>query len=66
MPNQVVLIGDTPNDAAAAHAAGARIIGVGTGKHTPGDLKAAGADPVWSSLPPPGEVLDVVLSVTCV
>lgn len=38
------LVGDTPNDIAAAHAIGAVSIAVATGKHSVEDLTAAGAD----------------------
>jgi phosphoglycolate phosphatase len=44
------LIGDTPNGVAAARASGARIIAVGTGKDTPADLTAAGADTALDNL----------------
>lgn len=62
-PQQVVLIGDTPNDAAAAIAAGAHIFGIASGKYTSGDLEAAGANPAWPALPTPQDVLDAVLAV---
>jgi phosphoglycolate phosphatase-like HAD superfamily hydrolase len=45
-----VLIGDTPNDVAAARASGARIVAVATGKDTAADLSAAGADIVLPDL----------------
>jgi phosphoglycolate phosphatase len=47
---QTVLIGDTPNDVAAARESGARIIAVATGRDTPDDLRAAGADTVLDDL----------------
>jgi len=40
----VWVIGDTPRDIAAAHASGARAIGVATGSYDVDALKAAGAD----------------------
>lgn len=45
-----VLIGDTPNDVAAAQASSARIIAVATGKDTADNLSAAGADTVLPDL----------------
>ena len=45
-----VLLGDTPNDVAAAQASGARIIAVATGKDSAANLSAAGADTVLSDL----------------
>jgi phosphoglycolate phosphatase len=39
-----LVIGDTPLDVEAAKAAGARSLGVGTGRFTPEELLAAGAD----------------------
>lgn len=41
--NQVLLIGDTPNDVHAALNAGAQIIAVASGKYSIDDLRAAGA-----------------------
>lgn len=41
---EVWMVGDTPADVAAAHAIGARCLGVGTGAHTPEELLRSGAD----------------------
>jgi phosphoglycolate phosphatase-like HAD superfamily hydrolase len=45
-----VLLGDTPNDVAAAQASGARIIAVATGKDSAANLSAAGAETVLPDL----------------
>lgn len=45
-----ILIGDTPNDVAAALDSGARIIAVATGKNTVAELKEAGARTVLPDL----------------
>jgi phosphoglycolate phosphatase len=47
---RTVLIGDTPNDVAAAHESAARIIAVATGRDTADELTAAGADTVLDDL----------------
>jgi phosphoglycolate phosphatase-like HAD superfamily hydrolase len=52
-PSRVCVVGDTPIDIAAAHAAGAIGIGVATGKYDTGELTKAGADYVLSSLTDP-------------
>jgi phosphoglycolate phosphatase len=57
---QTVLIGDTPNDVAAAHQSGARIIAVATGSDTADDLTAAGADTVLDDLTDTRAVLTAV------
>ena len=44
------VVGDTPRDIHAAHAAGIRAIGVATGGFTEDELRAAGADRVLSTL----------------
>jgi phosphoglycolate phosphatase-like HAD superfamily hydrolase len=41
---EVWVIGDTPRDVAAAHAAGARALGVATGSYSVEDLQGCGAD----------------------
>ena len=45
-----VLIGDTPNDVAAALAHGARVVGVATGEYTADELRTAGAGHVLPDL----------------
>jgi phosphoglycolate phosphatase len=49
-PAQVFVIGDTPHDLDAAHAAGAVAVGVASGKFSVDELSQAGADHVLSSL----------------
>lgn len=41
---RVLVVGDTPRDIEAAHAAGAVAVGVATGKYSVAQLQAAGAD----------------------
>jgi phosphoglycolate phosphatase len=47
---RVLVVGDTPLDIAAAHAAGAVAVGVASGNFDENELRAAGADYVLSSL----------------
>lgn len=56
-----VLVGDTPLDVAAAHATGARAVGVATGASTVTDLTLAGADTVLPGLADTAAVLAAVL-----
>jgi phosphoglycolate phosphatase len=49
-PSQVFVIGDTPHDLDAAHAAGAVAVGVASGKFSVEQLTQAGADHVLASL----------------
>lgn len=49
-PTATVLVGDTPLDVRAAHAAGARAVAVATGPYGAPSLRAAGADAVLSDL----------------
>ncbi len=52
-PASVCVVGDTPLDIAAAHAAGAVGIGVATGKYTVDQLEKSGADHVLADLTHP-------------
>ncbi len=49
-PGDVVLVGDTPLDVAAAREGGARAVGVATGPYDEGALEEAGADAVLADL----------------
>jgi phosphoglycolate phosphatase len=49
-PEQVVVVGDTPLDIDAAHAAGALAVGVATGHYSEDQLREAGADDVVATL----------------
>jgi phosphoglycolate phosphatase len=49
----VVVVGDTPRDVAAAHQAEAIAIGVATGSYTPEQLREAGAEHVLATLEEP-------------
>jgi phosphoglycolate phosphatase-like HAD superfamily hydrolase len=53
LPEHVLVVGDTPRDIDAAHAAGAVGVGVATGKYTVDALWAAGADYVVPTLETP-------------
>ena len=52
-PTRVCVVGDTPADVDAAHAAGAIGIGVATGKYKIAELKQAGADHALNNLTEP-------------
>jgi phosphoglycolate phosphatase len=52
-PSDVFVVGDTPRDLDAAHAAGAVAIGVATGHYSVDELTSAGGDHVLSSLEDP-------------
>jgi phosphoglycolate phosphatase len=49
-PQRVLVVGDTPNDIAAAHAAGAIAVGVASGHSSEEELRRSGADYVLGSL----------------
>lgn len=59
-PAHTVLIGDTPLDIAAAHASGARVIGVATGKSDFHSLVRLGADSVLPDLADSARVLTTI------
>lgn len=50
---RLLVVGDTPRDIDAAHAAGAIAVGVATGKYSVEALRSAGADHVLSTLEEP-------------
>ena len=56
-----VLVGDTPLDVQAAHAAGARVVAVASGPYGVAELRAAGAEAVLEDL---GDTERVVSAVT--
>ncbi len=47
---RIVVVGDTPRDVAAARGLGARCVAVGTGGHSPEELRALGADEAFEDL----------------
>jgi phosphoglycolate phosphatase-like HAD superfamily hydrolase len=59
-PVVLVVVGDTPRDVEAAHAAGAVAVGVATGAATAAELEAAGADHVFDDLSDPLRLVAVV------
>ncbi|MGE0539554.1 MAG: HAD family hydrolase [Dehalococcoidia bacterium] len=52
-PGRVLVVGDTPRDIEAAHAAGAIAVGVATGRYSVEALRAAGADHALPTLEHP-------------
>jgi phosphoglycolate phosphatase-like HAD superfamily hydrolase len=49
-PSEALVVGDTPRDVEAAHAAGVPVLAVATGRYGVAELRAAGADHVVPSL----------------
>lgn len=62
-PREVVVVGDTPHDVRGAHDAGAKAVGVATGRSSRGELLAAGADAAVDSLDDTALFLDLLSSV---
>jgi phosphoglycolate phosphatase len=60
-PQEIVLVGDTPLDVAAAIEGGARAVGVATGPFEEDELRHAGADAVLPDLSDLDSVLSAVL-----
>lgn len=60
-PAACVVIGDTPLDVAAAHAAGARAMAVATGSYTVEALRESGAQYVLDDLTDTARVLEMLL-----
>jgi len=60
-PEEIVLVGDTPLDVAAAIEGGARAVGVATGPYDQGQLEHAGADAVLPDLSDLDSVLEALL-----
>jgi phosphoglycolate phosphatase-like HAD superfamily hydrolase len=58
----VIVLGDTPLDVAAAHHAGARALGVATGRFSPEQLRTSGADFAVADLSDTARVLDLLLN----
>jgi phosphoglycolate phosphatase len=61
-PARAVLVGDTPLDVAAAHAGGARAIGVATGPFSVQELEEAGAEAVLPDLRDAERLVSLVLT----
>jgi phosphoglycolate phosphatase len=60
-PSEVVVVGDTPLDVAAAREGGARAVAVATGPFGTSELAAAGADAVLADLRDTDAVVEAVL-----
>lgn len=58
---EVIVLGDTPLDVGAAHGAGAKALGVGTGRFTPEQLTASGAEFAMPDLSDTGRILEILL-----
>jgi phosphoglycolate phosphatase-like HAD superfamily hydrolase len=61
-PAEIVLVGDTPLDVAAAIEGGARAVGVATGPYDASELRESGAHAVLPDLADTDAVIEVVLA----
>jgi phosphoglycolate phosphatase len=61
-PDDVVLVGDTPLDVAAGHAAGARVVAVASGYSSEEDLRTAGPDVVLEDLSDTEAAVEAILA----
>ncbi|HLM25525.1 MAG TPA: HAD family hydrolase [Thermoleophilaceae bacterium] len=61
-PADVVLVGDTPLDVAAGHAAGVRVVAVASGYSSEDDLRAAGPDLVLEDLRDTEAAVEAILA----
>ena len=61
-PRNALVLGDTPLDIEAAHIAGAKALGVGTGRFTAAELLAAGADYALDDLSDTVRALEILTS----
>ncbi len=61
-PRNAIVLGDTPLDVEAAHGAGAKALGVGTGRFTAAELLASGAEFAVDDLSDTARVLEILTS----
>ena len=61
-PADVVLVGDTPLDVAAGHAAGVRVVAVASGHSSEADLRAASPDVVLQDLCDTDAAVEAILA----
>ncbi|HMO55289.1 MAG TPA: HAD hydrolase-like protein, partial [Tepidiformaceae bacterium] len=61
-PRNAIVLGDTPLDIDAAHRAGALALGVGTGRFTAEQLRAAGAEFAVDDLSDTARVMEILTS----
>lgn len=64
VPGDVVVVGDTPHDIAAAHAGHVACLAVATGRFTVDELKAEGGDVVLVDLSNSDDVISVLQSIS--
>jgi phosphoglycolate phosphatase-like HAD superfamily hydrolase len=59
--SEVIVLGDTPLDVEAAHLAGAKALGVGTGRFTPEELLASDAEFAMADLSDTARALEILV-----